>query len=429
MANPGDKVKITTKDKSYEGILIPHEESDNIMIKLDSGYNVGIKKNTVKSMKVVEKAKHSQSPKSEKQKTDKKKPTIAILHTGGTVASKVDYKTGGVIPQFNPEEILGMFPELKNIANIKSELISNMWSGDMRFKHYPIMAKAIQKQAKSVDGIILTHGTDTLHYSSVALSFMLENLPIPVIMVGAQRSSDRGSTDALSNLVGAAKFIANSDFKGLAICMHKDSNDDVVSILPACKTRKMHSSRRDAFKPINAKPIADITIASGKINWIDKPQSSEGKFTVKTNMEEKVAILKFHPNLIPEQIELYQKLKYKGLVLEGTGLGNGPVTTPDAIAKINAKNLEAIQKLIKSGCTVVMTTQTLYGRVQMNVYAYGRELQKVGVIPGEDMLPETAFVKLAWLLGNHKKDTASLLQKNLRGEIEERTLYKKDFLD
>ncbi|MDP7116304.1 MAG: Glu-tRNA(Gln) amidotransferase subunit GatD, partial [Candidatus Woesearchaeota archaeon] len=326
------------------------------------------------------------------------------------------------------EEIVQMFPELKKVANIKSSLISNMFSENMRFHHYGLMAKAIEKEIKAgADGIILTHGTDTMHYTSSALAFMLENLPIPVLIVGSQRSSDRGSSDAPFNLLAASRFIATTNFKGVAICMHKSSNDDMCTILPPCKSRKMHSSRRDAFKPINADPIADID-ASGKITWIKKPSNPKGKLVVKTKMEEKVALVKAHPNFSSEQLELYKK--YKGLVIEGTGLGHIPATATNAKEHPNLKNLEAVRKLVAGGCIVVMTLQTLFGRVQMNVYAPGRELLKAGIISGEDMLPETAFIKLAWLLGNHKKDEAAkLINQNLRGEIADRTLYKEEFLD
>ncbi len=248
MADPGDKVKVTTTDGVVEGVLMPNEETDSVVVKMASGYNVGIDPKTVKKIDVVSKAAVVVEKKGS-VKVNPKLPTIAILHTGGTIASKVDYKTGGVVATFSPDEILSLMPELKDIANIKSVLVSNMMSEDMGFDDYKKIANAVVDQIKDkVDGVIVGHGTDTLHVTSAALSFMFEELPIPVIMVGSQRSSDRGSSDAAMNLVCAAEFIAQTDFAGVAICMHENMEDNTCVVLPGTKTRKFHTSRRDAFK-------------------------------------------------------------------------------------------------------------------------------------------------------------------------------------
>jgi len=231
----GDKVKVRTKDEIIEGILMPNEETDSIIIKLNNGYNIGIKKNKIKDIKVLkqnEKEDIIMTPLS----NNKDLPTISILHTGGTIASKVDYKTGGVVARFEPEELINMFPELKEITNIRSKLIANMFSEDMRFSHYQLMIKGIRDEIKkNVDGIILTHGTDTMGYTAAALAFALENPSIPIIIVGAQRSSDRGSSDAAVNLICAAEFITKTDFAGVAICMHKNTDDNTCIILPHVK--------------------------------------------------------------------------------------------------------------------------------------------------------------------------------------------------
>jgi len=273
--NPGDKVEITTKKGAILGIFMPSKE-DTLILKLDSGYNLGILKNNIINAKLLEKHKEKKFKK-EKIKQNSKLPTITILHTGGTIASKVDYETGGVIARFSPEELLEMFPELKKIVNLKSRLIANMWSEDINFKHYNLLAKEIEKEIKSgVNGIIITHGTDTLHYTSAALAFILDDLTIPVILVGSQRSSDRGSSDAALNLICACNFIANSKFQDVAICMHSSMQDDSCLILPATKSRKLHSSRRDAFKAVNTEPIALVT-KEGKIDYFQKIKEKKGK--------------------------------------------------------------------------------------------------------------------------------------------------------
>ena len=422
----GDVVKVHTKEQVYEGILLPRPEifdDDCTILKLDNGYNIGIENKRIEKIEVVEK---HQKKKEERHKIEHKEglPNISILHTGGTIASKVDYRSGGVVAAFSPEDIVSMFPELAEIANIDSELIANMWSDDLRFPHFKLIAKVIEKKLKEgVDGIIIGMGTDNLAVASAALTFIVEQTPVPIILVGAQRSSDRGSSDAGMNLICAAEFIAKTDFAGVAICMHEHSDDKTCAVLPPTKTKKLHSSRRDAFKPVNDTIIARVDYNSRKIEFIKKSYNKKDKnrkLVIKPNMEEKVGLLKITINMFPEQFEFFKN--YKGLVIEGTGLGHTPGHVPNELAKIHEKIFPAIKKVIDSGCVVVMTTTCLFGRVEMQVYSKGRDLLKLGVVPGEDMLPDTAFVKLAWLLGNYKKEEVKeLIGKNLRGERRERS--------
>ncbi|MBU0614723.1 MAG: Glu-tRNA(Gln) amidotransferase subunit GatD [Nanoarchaeota archaeon] len=414
---PGDKIKVTA-DSVVEGIFV-NETSKTIFVKLDNGYNVGISKDKIKKKETVGEGKKLEIKHGREFKPKKGLPEISILHTGGTIASKVDYRTGAVFTSFKPEDLVGMFPELSDVANINSKLISNMWSEDMNFGHYKLMAKAIAEEIKKgCSGVILTHGTDTLGYTAAALAFVLENVPVPVIIVGAQRSSDRGSSDSAMNMISAANFILNSKFAGVAVCMHSSSGDTVCDIMPACKTRKMHSSRRDAFKVINDKPIASIDINTKEIKFHKEIHKPQGDFKVMDKFEEKVGLLKVYPGIRPEQFKAYKN--YKGLVIEGTGLGHAPINHIDDLTKFNKDNLKAIKELASSGCVIVMTSQTLNGRVNMNVYSTGVDLQGAGVIPGEDMLAETAFIKLAWLLGNYPKEAKEMVGKDLRGEINKR---------
>ena len=407
-----ERVRIVSGTHGYEGILLPSMREGILLLKLDNGYNIGIREKGSK-VTVLKRVKEDKVKLSRVQQK-KELPKIIILHTGGTIASRVDYETGAVIARFTPEEIITMFPELQKIANVDSKLLRNMWSGDMRFAHYNIMTKAVAAE-KNVKGIIITHGTDTMGYSAAALSFMLEGLDLAVILVGAQRSSDRGSSDAAVNLVCAAHFITKTDFKGVAICMHEGIDDEACVILPPCKTKKLHSSRRDAFKAVNVHPIARVT-KEGAVTWISRPKESSAEFKL-TLMNEKlkVGIVKFHPNFFSAELEHYKT--FDGLIIEGTGLGNGPVDVIDKETKEHDKILKTIGQLAKK-MPVAMTTQCVFGTIDMNVYAYGRKLQQAGVIGnGTDMLTETAFVKLAWLLSNHKKNVKELYVKNLRGEL------------
>ena len=409
------RVEIRLKDdRNFQGVLLP-EANGKISLKLSSGYNLVVEKKEIKSIKTLQKI-ETKKIKEVSYKKVNSLPTISILHTGGTIASKVSYETGGVSSQFSPEDLIEMYPELKGIANIESRLIQNMWSDDLRFKHFEILAKAIESEIKKkVKGIIIGMGTDNLTVASAALSFIIENPSIPILLVGAQRSSDRGSTDAAVNLISAAKFITKTDFQGVAVCMHGGSGDDYCLILPATKTKKLHTSRRDAFKPVNDSAIAKIS-GDGSITFLKRHEKNNKKMLIRPRMEDKVGLIKITINMNPKQFEFFND--YKGLIIEGTGLGHTPGDVVDKHTKPNEKIIKAIEKLTKS-CVVVMTSTCLFGRVNMNVYSKGHKLQNAGVIGNlTDMLPETAFVKLAWLLGNYKKEEVKeLMCKNLRGEI------------
>lgn len=423
----GDVVEIgEEKGNAMKGTIIPSADKKLLALKLENGYNVGISIEKITSAKKLGAGKAVGKAKVVEIKKKPALPTASILQIGGTIASRVDYRTGAVYTTFSPEDLLTLVPELANIANIETRLISNMFSEDMRFAHYQVIAREIAKEAKkNVRGIILPHGTDTMAYTAAALAFMLEDLPIPVILVGAQRSTDRGSTDAIMNLVCAMEFVTKSDFAGVGICMHENSDDGNCVILPACKTRKLHTSRRDAFKAVNAEPIATVNFKTREIKFCGKDyarRDTSKKLKVLDKMEEKVALLKIFPNIMHGQFAFFTKEKYKGLVLEGTGLGQAPIGFPNDLCGENLKIMDEIKKLVKSSCVVVMTSQCIFGRVQMHVYSNAVDLTKAGVIPGKDMLAETAFVKLAWLLGNYPKEKAKgLIAKNLRGEISERT--------
>ena len=398
-----------------EGTIIPSRD-ETLMIKLNTGYNAGFDVSKISNVKTLGKSKGVGKGISIEIKKNPDLPTISILHTGGTIASRVNYSTGGVIASFEIDDLITLFPELGKIANLNSVFVRNMMSEDMSPIDYVAMADAIQKEIKKgVKGIIIGHGTDTLGYSAAALSFMLENCPIPVLLVGSQRSSDRGSSDAAMNLICAATFITKTDFCGVAVCMHNSTQDDHCAILPGTKVRKMHTSRRDAFKAINDTPIALINYNKKEIEWIkdEKDFKKKGNLELKNKFEEKVGIIKMYPGISKKIIEYYTKEKYKGIIIEGTGLGHTPIGKDDEFVKV-------IGKLVESGCVVAMTSQCLNGRVHTAVYTNLRKLVEEGVIYCEDMLPETTYIKLSWLLGNYsKKETLEMLAKNLRGEITE----------
>ena len=428
-------VKLTLENEHIEGILVK-EDDKHLVLKLSSGYNIGIKKSRIVKMEDIhsheELVKEQHSEKVHKEIANGNNsglPKILILHTGGTIASKVDYKTGAVTPRFTPEDLTAMFPEIKDLAVIESRLFRNIWSDDIRFVHYNLIAKEIEKELhehKDLKGIIITQGTDTLHYTGAALSFIFEHLPVPIVIVGSQRSSDRGSSDAAMNLISAVAFIANTSLKGIFICMHESMNDDACLILNGINARKMHSSRRDAFKQINGTAVARIDYATKTVDYLgDYPESSlnsSGQLKIQSFDENlKIGICVSHPNMFAEELEVYKNHKFDGLILEGTGLGHFPISEPDEYTKEHEKIKDTIKTLCKQ-MPVVMSLQTIYGTVNMNVYTPGREMIEMGVIGNYSMLtPETSFIKLAWLL-SQKLDPKEYFMKDLRGEFSNKEL-------
>jgi glutamyl-tRNA(Gln) amidotransferase subunit D len=419
-------VKLSLENEHLEGILVK-EDDKHLVLKLSSGYNIGIKKSKI--LKIEDIHSHKELVKEQDAEKAHEKivhgeglPKILILHTGGTIASKVDYQTGAVTPKFTPEELNSMFPEIKDLAKIESRLFRNMASDDMRFAHYNLLAKEVEKELhehKDLRGIIITHGTDTLHYTASALSFMFEHLPVPIVLVGSQRSSDRGSSDAAMNLISAVAFIVNTSLKGVFVCMHESMNDDACIILNGINSRKMHSSRRDAFKQINSSPIARIDYTSKTVEYLsDYPESSlntPGQLKIHPFDENlKIGIVKSHPNMFAE--ELSHLMDFDGLILEGTGLGHFPINEDDEYTKGHEKIKDALKGLCKR-IPVVMSLQTIYGSVNMNVYSPGREMVAIGVIGNYSTLtPETSFIKLAWLL-SQKLDPKEYFMKDFRGEF------------
>jgi len=408
-AETGDAIRIKRKDGQNEGVLMPHHEfsaDDIVNIKLKNGYNVGIAidKNTtitlVKKHKKIEK-------KSRKIPYDPKKPTVSIIGTGGTIACYVDYRTGAVHPATSAQELAFSVPEIFDICNVKTQVAYQLVSENIEVTHWQRLAKLVAKELNNgAHGIVIPHGTDTLGYSAAALSFMLKNLSGPVVLVGAQRSSDRPSSDAAQNLLAAVTVAGISDIGEVVVVMHGEISDTFSTIHRGTKVRKFHTSRRDAFQTVNEKPIGRVE--NGKI-MIDSSyrKKTPGKVKVDTKMEENVSIVYTYPGIKSEDIP-----NKKGIVIVGTGLGHIPI-----------KILPRIEELIKNGTVVVMTSQCIFGRVNMRVYSTGRDLIKAGIISGEDMLPETAYVKLMWALahGKDRKEIEKLMVTNVSGEISEKT--------
>lgn len=393
--NPGDKLKLQTRTRTWEGFVLESHDSEIILLKLPNGYNIGIRENEILKATILEKLGTAKKEK-KKETLNPKLPNVAIIITGGTISSRLDPKSGGVIST-DKEAILNIAPKLREICN--PILISPFmkFSEDMSWADWKKLAETCGKYLndENIEGIIITHGTDFLHYTASALSFFIRGLNKPIALTYSQRSIDRASTDAALNLICSARY-ATSDVAEVAVVGHKDTNDDVCLAMPARKVRKMHTSRRDAFKIINDTPIAEITLDDFKILKHFNAKDKNKKVILDTKFKDKIASIKITPGQDPAILEFYDKLGYKGLILEVTGIGQVP--TKDA--KFNW--LPKIKKVISDGMIICATPQTIYGRLNPNVYSAGRELQKTGIIFLGDMLSETALVKLGWVLG-HKQ--------------------------
>ncbi|MCL5011770.1 MAG: Glu-tRNA(Gln) amidotransferase subunit GatD [Candidatus Marsarchaeota archaeon] len=411
----GDNVKVKWRNSAFEGQLMPRPDVGDenvIVLKMKNGYNTGFK---TLEIELIEKQKTTEKP--SKTETKSNLPQISIIATGGTISSKVDYKTGGVHMLMNAEEIISTAPQLKNFVSIKKILNPfTIGSEDISFREWTKLAEITAKQANESEGVVILHGTDTMHYTSSALSFMLTNLSKPVVLVGAQRSQDRPSRDGVMNLTCASIF-STSNHAGVSIVMHGTSNDDYCIAIPGTKARKMHTSRRDAFRPINAKPRAFI-FPDGRVEFKDevKKRSSE-EVKADTSYNPKVGLIKVHPGSNPEIIDFFISKNYKGLIIEGTGLGHVPTQT----LKKEDSWIDWIKKASKE-MIVGITSQCIYGRTNPNVYSNLRLLNKTGAIHCEDMLSETALIKLSFLLGHdyERKEIEKKMLENTAGEINKR---------
>ncbi len=409
-------IRIIHKDGvELSGILIPRaelEDDKHIVLKLENGYNVGIAIDSILEIELL--SKQREIRKEEKliarKAPIKGLPRVPLIVTGGTITSKVDYATGAVKPYEKPEELLDLIPEISEIANLSYIPLMSIFSENMTPQHWIKIAKEVEKEINSgSEGVIIAHGTDTMHFTAAALSFLLEGLFKPVILVGAQRSIDRPSTDAVLNLFSAVKMAVEGPIAESMIVMHGSPSDEYTYAIRGVRARKMHTSRRDAFLSVNEPPLAKITRKSIEIlgrNY--NKRQKEGEVRAADKMQDRVALIYSWPGIAPDFLDFVVDKGYLGLVLAGTGLGHVPT-----------RLIPKIRELTKDGIPVVMTSQCLFGRMNLNVYETGRLLLDAGVISVGDMLPEVALVKLMYVLGKttDMNEIRRMMKENLRGEI------------
>ena len=407
---------IETDKGVYEGIILPRsEQADDrhIVVKLDTGYNIGLAVEGIQAIreKGFKKA-HYKIPEKEFP-FDSKKPNVTLLGTGGTIASRLDYRTGAVIPAFTPGELYGAVPELADICNLKTEKLFGVFSENMAPEQYIVLAKAIGREIENgVEGIVVGHGTDTMHHTAAALTFMVQNPPVPIVMVGSQRSSDRPSSDAAFNLRCGCNAAARGEIAEVMVCMFGPTSDSYNLLHRGTRVRKMHSSYRSTFRTLSDIPIATCTPDS--VDPIRKdfaPRREDRNVRVDAVFDERVSIVYYYPGMKPDIIESLIDNGYKGIVIAGTGLGH-----------VNKPLYPALRKACQMGISVMMTVQTMWGYVHMFVYDTGRDLMELGVVPCSNMLPEVAYIKLGWVLAHtqEREKVAEMMLKTVNGEITER---------
>jgi glutamyl-tRNA(Gln) amidotransferase subunit D len=409
-------VEVRTEKGSFTGIVLPRSETadpNHIVLKLRSGYNIGVAAGSVQAISVQgRKEAHYKIPEKECP-YDPKKPRVKLLGTGGTIASRLDYRTGAVIPAFSPGELYGSVPELADICNLETEKLYGVFSENMAPEQWIGTAQAIGREIeRGVQGIVIGHGTDTMHHTAAILSFMVQNSPVPIVMVGSQRSSDRPSSDAALNLMHSVKTAAESDIAEVMVCMFGPTSDVYGLLHRGTRVRKMHSSYRSTFRTIGDIPIAMVsreTITPLRRDY--KRRRTDRNAVVNTAFEEKVSIVYYYPNMKPDIIDSLIDNNYRGIIIAGTGLGH-----------VNKPLYPSLKRAHEKNIAVYMTVQTLWGYVQMYVYDTGRDMMELGVVPGANMLPEVAYMKLGWALGQ-TDDLAKIreiMMTPIAGEITER---------
>jgi glutamyl-tRNA(Gln) amidotransferase subunit D len=406
------QVRITKDSATYEGVLLPrsqHTSDFYVTLKVDTGYNLGVLvDDNTKIEETGYKKGHYQLP-SVDVSFKKELPNVTLLGTGGTVASRLDYRTGAVLPAFTPEELFSAVPELISTVNLTPKTLYQILSENFRPEYWVKTAEAITKEIESgVDGIIIGHGTDTMCTTGAALSYFLRNIPVPVVLVGSQRSSDRPSSDGPRNILYAAALAGHENFAEVVVCMHGGTSDSYNLIHRATRCRKMHSSRRDTFRTLDDVPLGKID-ESG-VTWFKDdihPRSPREDFYLDTKIDPRVGMLYSYPGMNPDILESMVDMDYHGIVMIGTGLGH-----------VGTDMFPALERCQEEEIPVVLVVEPLFGYIHLRVYETGRDMLARGVIEGSNMLPSAAYTKLIWVLGHTRniEEVKKLMQSNIAGE-------------
>ncbi len=411
------EVRIRTLSGEFEGLVLPRSETSDelhVVLKLTSGYNIGVRHDGVQSVEELGYREANYEIPEKEFPFDPKLPRVKLFGTGGTIASRLDYRTGAVIPAFTPGELYGSVPELADICTLETEKLFGVFSENMGSEQYLILAERVGEAIRAgYDGVVIGHGTDTMHHTAAALSFMVQRPPVPVVLVGSQRSSDRPSSDAALNLINATWTAAHGPIAEVMVCMFGPTSDSYNLLHRGTRVRKMHSSYRSTFRTVGDIPLA--IVEDGQVTQLKDdcaPRRDDTEVEIKAVFEDMVTLTYYYPGMRPDVIDALIDCGYKGVVLAGTGLGH-----------VNRATYPALERARDAGVQIYMTLQTLWGFVQMYVYETGREILELGVIPLANMLPEVAYIKLGWALGVYPDSldgVRRLMTTSVAGEMTQR---------
>lgn len=410
------KVRITKGDARYEGLLLPRSEHTDdvyVTLKVDTGYNLGVLIDEDTKIEELGYQKGSYQLPHINVERKKELPNVTLLGTGGTVASRLDYRTGSVLPAFTPEELFSAVPELISAVNLTPKMLYQILSENFRPEYWVKTAEAIGKEIESgADGVIIGHGTDTMCTTGAALSYFLQSLPVPVVLVGSQRSSDRPSSDGPRNILYAATLAGRENFAEVVVCMHGGTSDSYNLVHRATRCRKMHSSRRDTFRTLDDIPLGKIDDSG--VTWFKddvRPRGRVEDFYLDAKIDPRVGMLYSYPGMSPDILDSMVDRGYHGVVIIGTGLGH-----------VGTDMFPALERCQEEEIPVVLVVEPLFGYIQLRVYETGRDMLARGVIEGANMLPSAAYTKLMWVLGHTRniEEVKRLMQTDVAGEITSR---------
>ncbi len=324
---------------------------------------------------------------------------LMILSTGGTIACT--QTADGLIPTLSADDILNFVPKARKLGQLTTKTIFNLDSSNIQPEEWRDIAREIFACLPQYDGIVVLHGTDTMAYTASMLSFMLQNVNKPVVITGSQLPVGHPQTDAKLNLQHAL-ITAASGMAGVLVVFDG-------KIILGCRVAKVRTTSQNAFESIN-RPLAG-RIRSGRVRPAAPPERKPGQPALDDAIDPNVFLLKLIPGTRPEVFDDIARLGYRGVVIEGFGLGG--------LHCLRRNLLEGIQKLLDANVAVLLTTQCRYEPSDPTVYETGRLALELGIMQAYDMTSECAVTKLMWVLAHaaNLSDVRRLMYTNLCGEI------------
>ena len=327
---------------------------------------------------------------------------ICLLTTGGTIAS-AEGETG-LIPQMDGARMLRLIPALAEVCQIDCQELMNIDSSNLQPEHWLLIAQKIVNHYDLYDGFVISHGTDTMAYSTAALTYMLHNLAKPVVFTGSQRPIGQADTDAKANLLAACR-VAAADHFGVYLVFAN-------TVIHGLHAKKLYTKHLSAFGSINAPIMAHI--AGNQLIWqVPIAQKPDGLLSLKATMDQRVFVLKLVPGIQPQLIDMAVSAGYRGIIIEGFGAGG----VPNQNCECNL--LPAIERALQAGVIVVCVSQCIYDGTYLDCYEVGILAERMGVISAGNMTLEALLAKFMLALGQCKEPSGicSFLRDNRYGEV------------